>query len=130
MKMSFLSDVNKTYIHLSDFALGLGLNKRTQNSIYSSKIASPFKKRNLTPPPTIPRTAPPGVHSRPILISRLLRMRINEIKRRLRETRKWTTANVEKNAPILNNLFLNLTSADCCLAYFKLIFTYLLLILD
>ena len=54
--------------------------KRTQNSIFSSRIASPFKKRNVTPPPTIPRTAPPGVHSRPILISRLLRMRINEIK--------------------------------------------------
>ena len=35
-----------------------------------------------------------------------------------------------KNAPILNNLFLNLTSADCCLAYFKLILSYLLLILD
>ena len=54
--------------------------KRIQNSIFSSRIASPFKKRNVTPPPTIPRTAPPGVHSRPILISRLLRMRINEIK--------------------------------------------------
>ena len=33
--------------------------KRTQNSIFSSRIASPFKKRNVTPPPTIPRTAPP-----------------------------------------------------------------------
>ena len=55
--------------------------KRTQNSIFSSRIASPFKKRNVTPPPTIPRTATPGLHSRPILISRLLRMRINEIKK-------------------------------------------------
>ena len=62
--------------------------KRTQNSIFSSRIASPFKKRNVTPPPTIPRTAPPGVHSRPILISRLLRMRINEIKRAIERPKK------------------------------------------
>ena len=53
-----------------------------KNGMFSSGIASPFKKRNVTPLPTIPRTSPnpppppPRVHSRPILISRLLRTRV------------------------------------------------------
>ena len=90
--------------------------KRTQNSIYSSKIASPFKKRNLTPPPTIPRTAPPGVHSRPILISRLLRMRINEIKRIFDG---WTSALIllKRNIYSLCGAGVRYTCMSCKLHY-------------
>ena len=58
--------------------------KRTQNSIFSSRIASPFKKRNVTPPTDNSEDCTPRRTQPTILISRLLRMRINEVKMRSR----------------------------------------------
>ena len=57
--------------------------KRTKNSIFSSRIASPFKKRNVTPPPTIPRTVTPRrTQPTDFNISFATHARINELKRR------------------------------------------------
>ena len=50
-----------------------------KNGIFSSGIASPFKKWNVTTPPTIPRTASPRVHSRPINISFATHARFNPL---------------------------------------------------
>ena len=55
--------------------------KRMKNGMFWSEIASRFKKRNVTPPSTIPRTTPtPRTEPTLFNISFATHARINEIK--------------------------------------------------